>query len=275
MPGPRGYLGPGPNLERYRPLLTVKNLTMRYPNAALRALDDFNLELAAGEFVSLLGASGCGKTTALRIVGGLQNQVEGEVYVDGALSTGPSRNKAMVFQHFNLLPWRTALNNVAYGLELQGVKKQERLAIASEYLHLVGLGAEADRYPSQMSGGQNQRLGLARALAISPKLMLMDEPFGALDALTRESLQIMLQRICDQTEIAVLFVTHSIDEAIFLSDRILVMTTPGRVIKEVTVNLPKPRSEYDWRDSDEYRTLRSDIWNVLESESSLQTESGR
>jgi len=272
---PEGTLGPGPNLERYRLLLAVKNLTMRYPNTALSALDDFNLELAAGEFVSLLGASGCGKTTALRIVGGLQNQVEGEVYVDGVLSTGPSRNKAMVFQHFNLLPWRTALNNVAYGLELQGVKKQERLAIGGEYLQLVGLSAEADRYPSQMSGGQNQRLGLARALAISPKLMLMDEPFGALDALTRESLQIMLQKICDQTEIAVLFVTHSIDEAIFLSDRILVMTTPGHVIKEVTVNLPKPRSEYDWRDSDEYRTLRSDIWNVLESEAALQTGSRR
>ena len=253
-------------------MLTVKNLTMRYPNAVRPALDDFNLELAAGEFVSLLGASGCGKTTALRIVGGLQEQSEGTVFVDGTLSTGPSRNKAMVFQHFNLLPWRTAINNVAYGLELQGVSKKERLSIAGEYLNLVGLSREADRFPSQMSGGQNQRLGLARALAIKPKLLLMDEPFGALDALTRESLQIMLQRICDQTSIAVLFVTHSIDEAIFLSDRIVVMTTPGHVIKEVPVNLRKPRSEYDWRDSDEYRTLRSDIWNVLEKESSLQTD---
>jgi NitT/TauT family transport system ATP-binding protein len=245
---------------------------MKYPNAERPALDDFNLELGAGEFVSLLGASGCGKTTALRIVGGLLQQVDGEVYVDGTLSTGPSRNKAMVFQHFNLLPWRTALNNVAYGLELQGVKKQERLSIAREYLQLVGLTAHADKYPSQMSGGQNQRLGLARALAIQPKLMLMDEPFGALDALTRESLQIMLQKICDQTKIAVLFVTHSIDEAIFLSDRVLVMTTPGHVIKEAAVNLPKPRADYNWRDTDEYRTLRADIWSVLENESSLQTE---
>ena len=245
---------------------------MKYPNAVRPALDDFNVEIAAGEFVSLLGASGCGKTTALRIVGGLQQQTEGSVIVDGTLSTGPSRNKAMVFQHFNLLPWRTALNNVAYGLELQGVKKKVRLDTAREYLQLVGLSAEADRYPSQMSGGQNQRLGLARALAISPKLMLMDEPFGALDALTRESLQIMLQRICNQTNIAVLFVTHSIDEAIFLSDRVVVMTTPGHVIKETTVNLPKPRTEYDWRDTDEYRTLRADIWSVLEKESSLQTE---
>jgi NitT/TauT family transport system ATP-binding protein len=248
---------------------------MKYPSAARPALDDFNLELAAGEFVSLLGASGCGKTTALRIVGGLLDQVAGEVYVDGTLSTGPSRNKAMVFQHFNLLPWRTALNNVAYGLELQGVKKQERHAIAREYLELVGLSREADRYPSQMSGGQNQRLGLARALAIKPKLLLMDEPFGALDALTREGLQIMLQQICDQTDIAVLFVTHSIDEAIFLSDRVLVMTTPGHVIKEAPVSLPKPRADYNWRDSDEYRSLRADIWDVLESESVLQTETGR
>ena len=256
-------------------MLTINNLTMKYPTAGRPALNDFNLELASGEFVSLLGASGCGKTTALRIVGGLLQQVGGEVYVDGTLSTGPSRNKAMVFQHFNLLPWRTALNNVAYGLELQGVGKKERQSIAQDYLHLVGLSAEADRYPSQMSGGQNQRLGLARALAIQPKLMLMDEPFGALDALTRESLQIMLHKICDQTEIAVLFVTHSIDEAIFLSDRVLVMTTPGHVIKEATVNLAKPRSEYDWRDSDEYRTLRSDIWSVLEHEATLQPATGR
>jgi NitT/TauT family transport system ATP-binding protein len=246
---------------------------MRYENAALPALSDFSLDLAAGEFVSLLGASGCGKTTALRIVGGLLQQVEGTVYVDGALSTGPSRNKAMVFQHFNLLPWRTALSNVAYGLELQGVGKKERLAIAEEYLELVGLSSKRDMYPSQMSGGQNQRLGLARALAIKPKLLLMDEPFGALDALTRESLQIMLQRICQQTDIAVLFVTHSIDEAIFLSDRILVMTTPGHVIKEAPVNLPKPRADYDWRDSEEYTSLRADIWSVLESEA-LQTEAG-
>lgn len=245
---------------------------MKYTTAGGRVLENVSLKVAAGEFVSLLGASGCGKTTILRIVGGLLQQVEGQVFVDGTLSTGPSRNKAMVFQHFNLLPWRTALNNVSYGLELQGVRKKERLSIAREYLNLVGLSSHSDMYPSQMSGGQNQRLGLARALAIEPKLMLMDEPFGALDALTRESLQIMLQKICDQTEIAVLFVTHSIDEAIFLSDRILVMTTPGHVIKEATVNLAKPRSEYDWRGTEEYRSLRADIWSVLEHESVLQTE---
>ena len=255
-------------------MLSIKNLTMQYPSAALPALSDFSLDVAAGEFVSLLGASGCGKTTALRIVGGLLQQVGGTVYVDGALSAGPSRNKAMVFQHFNLLPWRTALSNVAYGLELQGMRKQERLAIAQEYLDLVGLGAKKDMYPSQLSGGQNQRLGLARALAIKPKLLLMDEPFGALDALTRESLQIMLQKICQQTDIAVLFVTHSIDEAIFLSDRILVMTTPGHVIKEAVVNLKKPRADYNWRDSEEYTSLRADIWEVLESESGLQVEAG-
>jgi len=250
-------------------LLTIKNLSMRYGESPQKALSELNLELTSGEFVSLLGASGCGKTTALRIVGGLLEPTDGEVYVDGILSTGPSRNKAMVFQHFNLFPWRTALDNVAYGLELQGVRKRERRAMAAEYLELVDLSKQRDRYPSQLSGGQNQRLGLARALSIEPKLLLMDEPFGALDALTREHLQIMLQRICAERELTVLFVTHSIDEAILLSDRIVLMTTPGHVIKELNVGLEKPRSDYDWRGTDEYRELRSDIWSVL------QTESGR
>jgi NitT/TauT family transport system ATP-binding protein len=247
-------------------MLSIKNLSMRYGDSPVKALSDFSLELVSGEFVSLLGASGCGKTTALRIVGGLLNPTEGEIRVDGGLSTGPSRDKAMVFQHFNLFPWRSALDNVAYGLELQGIGKKERRAQAAEYLEIVELTHAWNRYPSQLSGGQNQRLGLARALAIKPKLLLMDEPFGALDALTRENLQIVLQRICMERGLTVLFVTHSIDEAIFLSDRIVVMTTPGHVIKEETVALGKPRSDVNWRDTDEFRRLRADLWSVLQAE---------
>ena len=172
----------------------------------------------------------------------------------------------MVFQLFNLFPWRTAEANVAFGLEAQGMRKRERLAIAKEYLNLVGLADKAQSYPSQLSGGQNQRLGLARALAIEPKLLLMDEPFGALDALTREHLQVMLHDVCADRNLTILFVTHSIDEAIFLSDRIVLMTTPGRVIADYVVDLPQPRTSYDWRATPRYSELRTSIWDQLQAE---------
>jgi NitT/TauT family transport system ATP-binding protein len=167
---------------------------------------------------------------------------------------------------FNLFPWRTALQNVAYGLEVQRVPKRERLAKATEYLELVGLGDRMHHYPSQLSGGQNQRVGLARALAIEPKLILMDEPFGALDALTREHLQELLQTIVAEKGLTVLFVTHSIDEAIFLSDRIVVMGVPGRTIGEFTIGLPRPRQDYDWRAAPEYTQVRSEIWSLLQGQ---------
>lgn len=156
--------------------------------------------------------------------------------------------------------------NVAYGLEMQGVGKKERMSAATEYLELVGLGDRAGHYPNQLSGGQCQRVGLARALAIQPKLMLMDEPFGALDALTREHLQALLQSMCTQRNLSVIFVTHSIDEAIFLSDRMVVMGVPGRVIDEHTVHLERPRADYDWRSTAEYTELRTKTWSVLRTE---------
>jgi NitT/TauT family transport system ATP-binding protein len=252
-------------------MLNVKGLSKSYDPEKPPILVDFNVEVGEGEFVSLLGPSGCGKTTALRIVTGLLRQSGGEVWVDGKLSTGPSREKAIVFQNFNLFPWRTALSNAAYGLEVQGVGKAERLRRAGEYLELVGLGDRKDHYPSQLSGGQQQRVGLARALAIEPKLMLMDEPFGALDALTRESLQGMLMQICSDRGLSVLFVTHSIDEAIYLSDRIVVMgVNPGRVIADFKVGLPKPRYDYNWRAEDEYAKLREDCWELLQSQMTLE-----
>jgi NitT/TauT family transport system ATP-binding protein len=247
-------------------LLEIRHLQKTYGDSPAPALADFNLKVGTAEFVSLIGPSGCGKTTALRIVTGLLEQSGGEVYVDGRLSTGPSREKAIVFQLFNLFPWRTALTNVAYGLEVQGVPKSERLKTAAEYLALVGLGHRLDHYPSQLSGGECQRVGLARALAIEPKLILMDEPFGSLDALTREHLQEMVQKICAERALTVLFVTHSIDEAIFLSDRIVVMGVPGRVIGEFAVDLPRPRDEYDWRATPEYAQMRSEVWGLLRTE---------
>jgi NitT/TauT family transport system ATP-binding protein len=247
-------------------MLEIRNLHKTYPQASSPALRDFSLDVKAGEFVTLIGPSGCGKTTALRIITGLLPASQGDVAVDGRPSVGPSRDKAIVFQLFNLLPWRTALNNAAYGLELQGMKKKERLAKARQYLELVGLRDRLDHYPFQLSGGQRQRVGLARALAIEPKLLLMDEPFGSLDALTREHLQVFLAEICAQKQLTTLFVTHSIDEAIFLSDRIIVMGVPGRAIGEFRVDLPRPRNEIDWRATPEFTQMRADIWNLLEAD---------
>ena len=247
-------------------MLEIKNLYKTYGEVQTRALSDFNLTLSEGEFVSLIGPSGCGKTTALRIVTGLLEPTEGEVFLEGELSLRPSRDKAIVFQHFNLFPWRTATDNVAYGLELQGISKKERTTTAKEYLGLVGLADRADHYPSQLSGGQCQRVGLARALAIEPKLLLMDEPFGSLDALTRENLQGMLQTICRERNLTVLFVTHSVDEAIYLSDRIVVMGVPGRVISEFDVDLPHPRQDYDWRSTPRYVDIRGHVWGLLQEE---------
>ncbi len=247
-------------------MLEIRNLQKTYGDSPTPALLDFDLKVASGEFVSLIGPSGCGKTTALRIVTGLLPASGGQVIVDGKPSMRPSRDKAIVFQMFNLFPWRTALQNVAYGLETQRVPKKERLAKAQDYLELVGLSDRLHHYPSQLSGGQNQRVGLARALAIEPKLILMDEPFGALDALTREHLQELLQTIVAGKGLTVLFVTHSIDEAIFLSDRIVVMGVPGQTIGEFKIELPRPRQAYDWRSEAEYTHVRSEIWSLLQGQ---------
>ena len=248
-------------------MLRIEHLQKTFGSQPEPVLQDFQLDVAPGEFVTLIGPSGCGKTTALRIVAGLLGQDSGEVWVDGKESTGPSRDKAIVFQHFNLFPWRTALSNVAYGLEIQKVPKAERLRAASEYLGLVGLESHARHYPGQMSGGQRQRVGIARALAINPKLLLMDEPFGALDALTREHLQGQLARICQEKQLTCLFVTHSIDEALYLSDRIVVMgVRPGRIIAEFPVTLAKPRAEYNFRAEPDYARVRAEIWSLLENQ---------
>jgi len=254
-------------------MLTITGLSKSFEPSKPPILDNFNLEVGQGEFVSLLGPSGCGKTTALRIVTGLLNASGGEVWVDGKPSVGPSRDKAIVFQGFNLFPWRTALENAAYGLEVQGVNKATRLAKAKDYLELVGLGDRTGHYPSQLSGGQQQRVGLARALAIEPKLLLMDEPFGALDALTRETLQGLLMEIVTKKGLSVLFVTHSIDEAIYLSDRIAVMGVgPGRMIADLPVTMRRPRNDYNWRAEPEYAALREHAWELLESQLKLVSD---
>jgi NitT/TauT family transport system ATP-binding protein len=245
----------------------MRNVNKAFATSAGKVLDEFNLSVRPGEFVSLIGPSGCGKTTALRIVAGLLTPTTGHVTVNGKDSSGPSRDKAIVFQHFNLFPWRTALDNVAYGLEIHGMKKAERHRIAREYLDLVGLSKSEKQFPAQLSGGMRQRIGIARALAINPKLLLMDEPFGALDALTREYLQGQLARICEERKLTTLFVTHSIDEAIYLSDRVVVMgVQPGRIIAEYPITLRKPRADYNFRAEPDYARVREEIWDLLEAQ---------
>lgn len=247
-------------------MLDIESLGKTYPGSTGPAVDRFTLHVGRGEFVSLIGPSGCGKTTVLRMVAGLLEPSTGTVMVDGEPSLGPSRDKAIVFQLFNLFPWRTAVANVAYGLELQGVSKADRLAIAHEYLELVGLSHRARHYPAQLSGGESQRVGLARALAIEPKLLLMDEPFGSVDALTCEYLRGMVHDICASRDLTVLMVTHSVDEAIFLSDRIVIMGIPGTVLTEETVTLARPRSGYDWKSTSEYQDLRRKTEDTLQRE---------
>jgi NitT/TauT family transport system ATP-binding protein len=248
-------------------VLDIQHVHKSFGRSGPPVLDDFSLAAAEGEFVSLIGPSGCGKTTLLRIVAGLLNATSGTVSVAGAPSLGPSRDKAVVFQHFNLFPWRTTLANAAYGLEIQGMGRAEREGRAMEWLAKLGLDRYAQHYPGEISGGMRQRVGIARALAIEPKLLLMDEPFGALDALTREHLQGELQRIAESTSLTILFVTHSIDEAVYLSDRIIVMGThPGRIIKEFRVDLPRPRYDYNFRAEPQYASIRGEIWDLLERE---------
>jgi NitT/TauT family transport system ATP-binding protein len=257
-------------------LLVVDGLVKRFPRMATPALDGVSVVVPQGGFTTLIGPSGCGKTTLLRIVGGLESPTEGSIVIDGAPSIGPARHKTMVFQHFNLFPWRTALDNIAYGLELQGVQTRERRERAATYLELVGLHGFGDHYPAELSGGMQQRVGIARALAVEPRLLLMDEPFGALDALTREYMQTELQKICAQANVAVLFVTHSIDEAIYLSDDVLVMgTKPGRIVEELAIPLPRPRWTYDVRATPDFAEIRAELWSQLERELTDGTSTGQ
>jgi len=230
----------------------------------LVALYDISLAIRKNEFVSLLGPSGCGKTTLIRIIAGLLAADRGDVLVNQQCVTVPGRDRCMVFQQFGLLPWRTVMSNVEFGLEIEGMAREERRAVADKYLELVGLKGFENYYPHQISGGMQQRVGIARALSKKPEILLMDEPFGAVDAQTREQLQEELLKIWAQTETTVVFVTHSIDEAIYLSDRVVVMQArPGRIKEEVAVDLPRPRWEGDIKADPRFAQLRARLRDSL------------
>ena len=233
-------------------------------HGTVQALRDASLTVNEGEFVSLIGPSGCGKTTLLKVLDGLVPYDSGEVRVSGRLVTGPGRDRAFVFQQFGLFPWRTVIGNVTLPLEAAGKSKSEREDIAWHYIRMVGLEGFANHHPHELSGGMQQRVGIARALAVDPEILLMDEPFGALDAQTRELMQIELLGIWEKTRKTVVFVTHSVDEAIFLSGRIAVMSAhPGTVSEIIDVPFPYPRTEGDLKRDPLFADMRHDIWNKL------------
>lgn len=229
-------------------------------------LDDFNLQVREGEFLSILGPSGCGKSTFLNILAGLTHKTGGQLDIDGQPLQGINRSQGVVFQGYALLPWRNVLDNIAVGLEIRGVGKRERLERAREYLSLVGLDGFAARYPHELSGGMRQRVAIARSLAYQPDVLLMDEPFAALDAQTRENLQDELLRIWESHKKTIVFITHSLDEAIFLSDRVAVMTQrPGRIKEIFDVDLPRPRAP-GLRNTHAFVELRQRAWEALRDE---------
>jgi len=228
----------------------IENVGKRYPGGrgqgAVQALADVTFEVDPGEFVCLVGPSGCGKTTLFRIVAGLEESTEGTVYLDDRQVEKPNPSMGIVFQEYHLFPWRTVRGNVAFGLEKTGVPAEERDRRVEHLVDLVGLEGFEESYPKSLSGGMKQRVALARALAVDPALLLMDEPFGAVDAQTREMLQGELLDIWGQTGKTVLFVTHDVEEAVTLADRIVVMEKePGSIREIVPVDLPRPRSRTD------------------------------
>jgi NitT/TauT family transport system ATP-binding protein len=244
--------------------IVIRNLTKTYSGGNVVALQDINFEIEPYESVCILGPSGCGKTTLLRIVDCLIPRDCGEVIMNGAPITEPRPDIAMVFQHFGLFPWKRLEQNIAYGLELRGRSKTEIAATIARYLELMGLKGFEKSYPHQLSGGMQQRAGLARALAINPSLLLMDEPFGSLDAQTREMMQEELLRILETEKKTMIFVTHSIDEAILLGDRIVMMSRrPGRIQGVVSVNIPRPRKIITVRAHPRYIELRNMLWEML------------
>lgn len=245
--------------------LAVRGLSKVFQRKSgpLPVLDDINLDIMPGEFFVIVGASGCGKTTLLRTIQGLETPSGGSIELDGRPLCGPGYERGFVFQNDSLFPWRTALGNVTFGLEVKGVPTEDAREIARQVIRLVGLVGFEDSYPFELSGGMRQRVNLARAFAIDPDVLLMDEPFAALDALTRERMQQELMRIVAEAGKTVIFITHQIDEAVLLADRVAVLgARPGHVKEIVGIDFPRPRS-LDLKRSQKFQKKVEAIWNMV------------
>ncbi|MFQ4135936.1 ABC transporter ATP-binding protein [Nodosilinea sp. PGN35] len=245
--------------------LEINRLSKQFDTrqGSVLALDDINMHVETGEFVCAVGASGSGKSTLLRLVAGLDMPTTGEITVDGQVVTGPGSDRGMIFQSYTLYPWMTVQKNVEFGLKLQGVGPRERREMASYYLDVVGLTKFARSLPKQLSGGMKQRVAIARTLASRPKIMLMDEPFGALDVQTKETMQQFMLDLWNRTGVSILMITHDVDEAVFLAQRIYVLTAhPGTIQREVFVDLPSDRT-YTIRRDRAFQDTREGIMDLL------------
>jgi nitrate ABC transporter ATP-binding subunit len=244
--------------------LTIHGVTKRFTvgDDEVEALAPVDLAIPKGEFVCMIGASGCGKSTLLRIIAGFEEPTTGEVAIDGKPVTGPGSDRGMVFQDYALFPWMTVRQNISFGPRQRHLAREEVDQTTDEFIRMVGLERFADRYPNQLSGGMKQRVAIARVLANNANILLMDEPFGALDALTREQLQNELLQIWKRTGVTTIFVTHSVEEAVLLADRVLVMSAgPGKIDSDFRIDLPRPRDV----SSPEFNALRRDVARRLTS----------
>lgn len=277
VPGVRRLIRAGANVGAqvdgaYRPKLQARAVALSFHNErigkTLRVLDSIDLEVGAGELLAIVGPSGCGKSTFLGVVDGLIRADSGDILIDGARVVKPGPDRAMVFQHDSLFPWRTVLGNVTYGLDIRRAgSRADRKRKALDLIELVGLGGFADHFPHELSGGMRQRVNIARALALEPEVLLLDEPFAALDAQTREFMQLELVGILSRARTTAVFITHQIDEAIFLADRVAVFTArPARVKEVVSVRLPE-RGDLEAKRTPAFRELETHIWRSIVEES--------
>lgn len=260
--------GSAERMMRSEPKVVVEKVRKVYQSSRgeVVALNDTNLTINNNEFICVVGPSGCGKTTLLNILGGLDEPTSGEIRIDGKPISGPSAERGIVFQQYALFPWLTVRQNVEFGLKLKKVGKGERKEIAEKYIESVGLKDFANSYPKELSGGMKQRVAIARAYAVNPKLLLLDEPFGALDAQTRTQLQVELLNTWEQEQKTCFFITHDVEEAVLLANRVVVMSArPGRIKTIIDIDLKHPRTQ-ETRMSKEFNDIKNEIWNQVYEE---------